>query len=230
MRFFLFTVVILCCFVSVNAEGILDEQDPGQEIVMENITYSYEMYKTNTGTLSCKGTLDFDVPLPTGAYRVILERSRPNLLELPPPNRPLFVVRREYNDLTTSPLHMSLSEVEWGLYFRIWVFLEDGRRLCSQTACTNTFIVEDDLKEILHSSSAELTNTESVDLHVEGNNLHVITPAELHITIADIKGSILFAGVIAQSVSIPLDGSKSSVIVVRYRINNSTTIEKFVIK
>lgn len=221
------SISLFLSFICISIECITANIVPETSISIENITYDYELSSSSNGIIDCWGQLNFEVNLPKGAKYVLYDRTAPYFEYK---NHIFFGLCTPYMNITDNPLIISDNNIRWGRYFRIRVCLDDGSWIESPTENTNSFIREDDLNALNHTSTVKKTTIEWVSLFIDKGQLHVIPLGDINLTVADVNGHLLFSNVVSKPTSISLEKSTTPFVIVKYAFNGSILIKKFKIK
>lgn len=221
-------IVMLFSTLTLYSNNETDYSD--MEFSIDNVVYDYQMVEDD-GKIDCVGTLEFTVPVLPDCSHFVVVRTRQHTLES---DKKKFLAKILFtqidHNLPTKTL--SLKNIYWGTYFKVFVYFNEESRqpIFTQEYCSNSYIREDDLAKILDYASIDETFTDGVDISVIGNVLNVQAAEDIDLTVADLRGNLLFSGIVSQSASISLDKTTSSVVIVRYYVNNMPVTKKFIVK
>lgn len=223
----LFFIALSFCKLSAEANQS-KIQSYESEVSIDNVTYEYKVFNETDNRINCTGTINFTINIPTGCQRLLLVRTRGHTVDS---DRLSFSIKTQLPIVDdSSTMSVSLPDMSWGTYFRIFAYFENDRYIYSPTYCTNSYIEENDLKIILGQASVYSPAAEEVNFSVSNKNLSVDTSSTIDVTIVDLNGNLLYTGIVSQPTEISLERATSSVIIVRYCVNCTAITKKFIIK
>ncbi|MBD5257452.1 MAG: hypothetical protein HDS52_02015 [Barnesiella sp.] len=221
-------VFVLCLsFFNLKANAHSDDIEGNTMPKILNVDYDYELFNKND-EIDCKGQLKFRVSIPPGAISLIYEKqgrlffesqNHPDLID--------FNMKWGYDNFTENSVEINDPEIYWGRYFRVRVKMEDDTWICSEIHNTKNYMCEEDLAILLQSAYVDDINPDDISVYINNDMLNINTSEEMDLVILDLRGQILFSGVVSQSTTIPLNMSSTPIIIVRYNFKNKTLTQKF---
>lgn len=220
---------IALSFCKLSAEANQSEiQSSESEVSIDNVTYEYKVFNEADNRIDCTGTINFTINIPTGCQRLLLVRTREHTVDS---DRLSFSIKTQLPIVDdSSAMSVSLPDMSWGTYFRIFAYFENDRYIYSPTYCTNSYIEENDLKIILGQASIDNTIAEPIDISIDNGCLYIGITEPVELTISNLNGYIIFNGTISQSTSIPIKMEFHQMLIIRCKNNKSTIIRKFIVK
>lgn len=227
-RICIFLLMIVAFSVNVKAKKMDVPQSEIQEMpLIENVTYSYELFPDFQMTLDCIGTLSFTLSLPSdvSVSNLIFEKTKSKIID-PDLSDLRFLVKSEYPVTTAS---ITKTDIYWGTYFRVRAILSDGNDICPPVYSVNDYIDHKDLESILSQSSVKDIDTDNMSLYIEDKNLCITTSEPLTLDIFDLQGNHIYSGNIQTSAIISLDQVNAPFIIARYKTSNTIKTKKILV-
>lgn len=215
--------MVLClCFNSYANDGNNDA-----DLRIENISYNYQMDYSDPNKIDCIGTLELDVIVPDGTELVLIERSRQHLADASQ-IRAVAKVTFEIED-GKNMIHITRPDIRWGTYFRAGVIFKDRNKknLYSSFLSVNSYMKKSDLENILNQSSVNDPITDIVKITAVDGSLVIDSPEEIMLNVSDLNGISIYSGLSYPNMTIPVN---SSLVIVRYVINDKSVTKKILIK
>ncbi|MDE6346053.1 MAG: hypothetical protein K2L55_05230 [Muribaculaceae bacterium] len=213
---------------SANAINIEGQPSILQDCI-KNIEYNYQLFNRPNGRLDCSGELTVLINVPDRCQKILFYRSKPYIINIE--DFKIFGSVSQFQ--ITEPIsekEITIPDMRWGTYFRIRFVLDDDTEFYSSLYCTSSYIEKNDLDAIFETSSAESIINNPVNISIVNSNILIETIVPTDFIIAYLNGSILFSGKISSTISIPINNTNSSIIIVRYKINNRIITKKFILE
>lgn len=215
--------MVLCvCFNSYA-----DDSNNNADLRIENISYNYQMDYSNPDKIDCIGTLELDIIVPDGTELVLIERSRQHLIDA---FQIIAVAKAPFEvEESKNMIHIARPDIRWGTYFRAGVIFKDRNKknLYTSFLCVNSFMKKSDLGNILNQSSADDPIADMVKITALDGSLVIDSPEEIMLSVYDLNGISIYSGLSYPNMAIPVN---SSLVIVRYTINDKSVTKKILIK
>lgn len=217
---------LLFCKLSTGANQAQIESSYSEFCIYDE-SFDYIIDKTSD-QLDCIGTLNFTINIPANCQRLLLVRTKEHIIDS---DRLFFSIKTPLPiQDDSSQLKVSLPDMSWGTYFRIFAYFDNDTYIYSPTYCTNSYIDESDLKMILEQASVDCTVYDAINFFFESGHLSIETTDTVEIIISDLNGNLVFSDIISQPTSVNIDKATTPILICRYRIGNSIFTEKFIVK
>lgn len=219
--------IILLMVLCVCFNSYADDSNNNADLRIENISYNYQMDYSNPNKIDCIGTLELDVIVPDGVSYVYLERTVPHVTD--PSKIRVNIKAWFYPPKEERILHITRQNIRWGTYFRARVTFEDidKKEILTPFIGINSYIDTEDLDKILKQSSVNDPIIDPVKITAVDGSLVIDSPEEIMLNVSDLNGISIYSGLSYPNMTIPVN---SSLVIVRYVINDKSVTKKILIK
>lgn len=122
---------------------------------------------------------------------------------------------------------ITVENVSWGVYFKLWAFYKDGSGIGTDIYTTNSYIAPKDLEALLNQSGIEEVDGGDVYITVSNRVLTFRSSVSVPLTVYDFQGSLLYCDESDGSRSIPVN---AHFIIVQYQWGGKTVTKKIRVK
>ena len=122
---------VILCFIALSFCKLSAEANQSaipsseSEVSIDNVTYEYKVFNEADNRIDCTGTINFTINIPTGCQRLLLVRTREHTVDS---DRLSFSIKTQLPIVDdSSAMSVSLPDMSWGTYFRIFAYFENER-------------------------------------------------------------------------------------------------------
>ena len=209
----------------IGIKGYADNEysNMGMDIIT-SVSYDYEIFQRHNGQMDCKGALRLIVDVPETTQRLLLYRTSLAQRERYNEGKITYDLIRElpYKDKDT--VHVVIPNVYWDAHYKLGLAINNGW-VYSPDYEVKSLISETDLDCLL----APVTDIQNDRIIITASNhsVKIETHEEILLNLFRLDGSILFTGIINESVLIPVD---TPCIIARYVYQNKVFTKKILTK